>query len=162
MEKEEKVLARESKLSFKDFLTVNYRPGEPEEIQYQDHRQRRTALGGGPSEALTRQARLKRARIMKRNKAKIERGQRLARMRTAPLEKLKVRARKAARKLVFNKLSRDVPKDEMSFTRRIEIEKRLETPAMKTRIARLAARMLKDVRRKEMERRAARSNPNND
>ena len=150
---EDITIINESSLRFKDFMTVHYKPGEPEEIQYRDHRQRRTAMGGGPSEALTRQARLKRARILKRNKAKIQRGQKLARMRMASLDKLKKRARKAARKLLFNKLSRNVPKDDMNFERRAEIEKRLDTPAMKNRIDKLAVRMLKDVRKKEIERR---------
>ena len=102
-------------LRFKDLMTVNYLPGEPEEVQYRNHRQKRTSMGGGPSEALTRQARLQRARIMRRNKAKILRGIRLARNRMASPEKLKNRARKAARKVIFNKISRDIPKDELTF-----------------------------------------------
>ena len=140
-------------LRFKDLMTVNYLPGEPEEVQYRNHRQKRTSMGGGPSEALTRQARLQRARIMRRNKAKILRGIRLARNRMASPEKLKNRARKAARKVIFNKISRDIPKDELTFERRAEIEKRLNTPAMKKRIDMLSVKLLKDVRRKELERR---------
>jgi hypothetical protein len=140
-------------LRFKDLMTVNYLPGEPEEVQYRNHRQKRTSMGGGPSEALTRQARLQRARIMRRNKAKIQRGIKIARNRMASPEKLKNRARKAARKVIFNKISRDIPKDELTFERRAEIEKRLNTPAMKRRIDMLSTKLLKDVRRKELERR---------
>lgn len=140
-------------IRFKDFMVVDYRPGEPEEIQYQDFRQRKTSMGGGPSEALSRQARLKRARSMRRNKMKIARGRKLAAKRMASPEKLKKRARKAARTVIFNKIAKDIPKGEMSFARRMEIEKRLESPAMKTRIDRLAVKMLKDVRKKELEKR---------
>lgn len=140
-------------LRFKDLMTVNYLPGEPEEVQYRNHRQKRTSMEGGPSEALTRQARLQRARIMRRNKAKIQRGIRIARNRMASPEKLKNRARKAARKVIFNKISRDIPKDELTFERRAEIEKRLSTPAMKKRIDMLSTKLLKDVRKKELERR---------
>ena len=144
-------------LRFKDLMTVNYLPGEPEEVQYRNHRQKRTSMGGGPSEALTRQARLQRARIMRRNKAKIQRGIKIARNRMASPEKLKNRARKAARKVIFNKISRDIPKDELTFERRAEIEKRLSTPAMKRRIDMLSTKLLKDVRRKELERRRSKN-----
>lgn len=147
----------EENLGYKDLMTVSYLPGEPEEIQYRNHRQRRTSMGGGPSEALTRQARLQRARTMKRNKAKILRGIRLAKTRMASPEKLKGRARKAARKLVFNKIARGIPKDELTFERRAEIEKRLDTPTMKKRIERMATKLLKDIRKKELEKRSSKN-----
>jgi len=40
----------------------------------------------------------------------------------------------------------------MSFARRQEMEKRLDKPVVKKRIAMLAKKMLKDVRKKEVER----------
>jgi len=53
----------------------------------------------------------------------------------------------------FKRLSKGISKDQLPLPRRQEIEKRLEKPAMKTRIDRLEKKLLKDVRKKEMERR---------
>lgn len=139
-------------LKFKDFMLVDYRPGEPEEIKYQDFRQRKTEDIEDTDEALSRQGRLQRARSFRKNKAKIQRGRKIASRRMASPEKLKKRARKAARTTIFNKLSKDVPKADMTLSRKMEIEKRLESPMMKKKIDRLAVKMLKDVRKKEMER----------
>jgi hypothetical protein len=71
------------------------------------------------------------------------------------MDVLERRARKAARKLFYNRITKNVPQDELSPQRKAEIEKRLETPAFQNRIARLARKMLKDVRKKEMERKQA-------
>ena len=53
---------------------------------------------------------------------------------------------------IFLKISKGVRKDDMSFVRRAEIEKRLDKPQVKKRIDMLAKKMLKDVRKKEVER----------
>jgi len=68
------------------------------------------------------------------------------------MDVLERRARKAARKVFYNRITKNVPQDELSPQRKAEIEKRLETPAFQNRIKRLATKMLKDVRKKEMER----------
>ena len=57
-----------------------------------------------------------------------------------------------ARAIVAKKLTKDIPKSELSFARRAEIEKRLDRPALKSRIQKIAKRMYKDVRKKEIER----------
>lgn len=137
-------------LGFKDFLTVDYLPGEPDEIKYQDLRQKRTSMGGGPSEALTRQQRIQKARTFKRNKAKIERGKKLAAKRVASPEKIKQRAQKAARKLLFDKLARGIPKDELTYIKRGQIEDKLNTPAMQAKINKLAIKLVKEIRKKEI------------
>jgi hypothetical protein len=103
-------------------------------------------------EALTPSQRRQRARIMKRLAPKIAIGRKRAERRFADPERLKNRARKAARKAILLKLTKDVPKDELTYARRQEIEKRLDTPQMKKRIDRLAVRMLPKVRKKEIER----------
>lgn len=116
-------------LKFKDFLQTEYQ-----------------------TEVLSRSARIKMGRTLKKNKAKIQRGRKIAAKRMASPEKLKQRARKGARAAIFKKLSKDVPKNDMAFSRRAEIDKRLETPMMKKKIDRLSVKLLKDVRKKEMER----------
>ena len=57
-----------------------------------------------------------------------------------------------ARAMIAKKLTKDIPKSELSFARRAEIEKRLDRPALKARIQKIAKRIYKDVRKKEIER----------
>jgi len=102
-------------------------------------------------EALTAQQRRARARLLKRYASRIKMGRERAKRRFASPEKLKKRARKAARELIFKKISKDIPKSELTFARRQEIEKRLDTPAMKKKIDRLATKLLPKTRKAEME-----------
>lgn len=111
-------------------------------------------------EALNPQQRRARSRLMKRLKSRIALGRKRAERRFADPERLRRRAQKAARKAIFQKLSKNIPKDEMTYQRRQEIEKRLDTPQMKKRIERLAVRMLPKVRKAEIARK--RGTPNND
>ena len=52
----------------------------------------------------------------------------------------------------FKKLTKGISKNELSFARRQEIEKRLEKPNVRKRIKMLAKRLYKDVRKKEVAR----------
>lgn len=148
-------------LRFKDMFTVEYRPGEDELVNYRAIRRKRTiGVGeGGPigestevDEALSVATRLKKARDIRRNKAKIALGRARAARRFASMDVLQRRARKAAYKTFYNKITKNIPRDELSPQRKAEIEKRLNTPAFKNRIERMAKKMIKDVRKKEMER----------
>jgi hypothetical protein len=151
-------------LRFKDMFPVEYRPGEDELVNYRALRRKRTiGVGeGGPigesaevDEALSVATRLKKARDIRRNKAKIALGRARAARRFASQDVLKKRARKAAYKTFYNKITKNIPRDELTPQRKAEIEKRLNTPAFKTRIDRMAKKMIKDVRKKEMERKRA-------
>jgi len=163
-------------LRFKDMYTIEYRPGEDELINYRAYRRKRTiGVGeGGPvgestewvcgrcncdpctcesvDEALSVATRLKKARDLRRNKAKIALGRARAARRFASQDVLKKRARKAAYKTFYNKITKDIPKDKLSPQRKAEIEKRLKSPAFQGRIDKMARKMVKDVRKKEMER----------
>ena len=57
-----------------------------------------------------------------------------------------------ARNQLAQKLTRGIPKRELTFARKKEIEKRLEKPALQQRIKRMAKRLFKDVRKKEVQR----------
>jgi hypothetical protein len=103
-------------------------------------------------EALTMSQRLQRARLMRRFASRIKIGQDRAKRRIASPEKLQKRARRQARMIIFKKLTKDIPKSELTYARRQEIEKRLDKPAVKKRIERLAKRMLPKVRKAEIER----------
>ena len=153
-------------LRFKDMFPygIEYRPGEDELVNYRALRRKRTiGVGeGGPigeetevDEALSVATRLKKARDIRRNKAKIALGRARAARRFASQDVLKKRARKAAYRTFYNKITKNIPRDELTPQRKAEIEKRLNTPAFKNRIDRMAKKMIKDIRKKEMERKRA-------
>ena len=97
------------------------------------------------------QRRLK-AMQFKRMHAKVELGQRRAENRFADPKRLLNRAKVAARKTIFKKLTKGMSKDELSYQRRQEIEKRLDTPMMKRKIQLLATKMLPKQRQAEIQR----------
>ena len=103
-------------------------------------------------EALSVAARLKKGRDFKRNRAKVALGRSRAARKFADKKTLEKRARRSAYKAVYQKLTKNVSKDDLSPQRKAEIEKRLNSPAFKNRIARMSKKMIKDVRKKEMER----------
>ena len=152
-------------LRFKDMFPVEYRPGEDELVNYRAYRRKRTiGVGeGGPigesteevDEALTVASRLKKARDLRRNKAKVALGRARAARRFASMDVLKKRARKAAYKAFYMKITKNIPRDELTPQRKAEIEKRLNSPAFKKRIEMMAKKMLKDVRKREIERKQA-------
>jgi len=141
-------------LRLKDLITVDYAPGEPDEIKYRRHRKRRTGLDSGvvesPDEALNMQQRLQRARAFRRNRSKIKIGRERAKRRVASKEVLKKRARRAARNLIIQKMTKGMSKGELTFARRQEIEKRLDK--MGSRIDKLAMKLLPKIRKAEMAR----------
>ena len=89
---------------------------------------------------------------MKRLKTRIKIGRDRARRKMANKQKLEKRAMRQARAQIAKKLTRGIPKSELSFARKQEIEKRLSKPALQSRIKRIAKRIFKDVRKKEVER----------
>jgi len=103
-----------------------------------------------PDEALTLQQRMKLARSLKKNKAKIAMGRKRAARKVASMDVLKKRAAKQARMTIFKKLTKDVDKSELSMGRRASIEKRLDK--MKPKIQKLAKKLLPTVRKGELER----------
>ena len=103
-------------------------------------------------EALTLQQRMKRSRLMKRMKSRIKIGKQRAMRKMANKKTLEKRSMRQARGQVAKKLTRGIPKSELTFARKQEIEKRLDKPALKARIKRIAKRIFKDVRKKEVQR----------
>ena len=101
-------------------------------------------------EALTVQQRLARKRMFKRIQPKIKLGRERAKRRIASKEKLQTRSMKKARMAMFKKLTKDIPKSELTYARRQEIEKRLEKPAIKKRIAVIARKNFPKERQAEL------------
>lgn len=105
-------------------------------------------------ESLTPQQRRKRAMQMRKISNKLALGRKRAAGRFADPARLKSRAMKAARKLIFMKLTKGIPKEELTYQRRQEIEKRMDGPMFKQRIERLAMKLVAKERTLEIQRHA--------
>lgn len=101
-------------------------------------------------EALSVSQRLARKRQFQRIKSKVKLGRERAKRRIASKDKLMLRARKQARNVILKKLTKDIPKGELTYARRQELEKRLEKPAIKARIDRMAKKAFPKVRQAEL------------
>jgi hypothetical protein len=147
-------------IDFKHFMTVDYKPGSDDLIKYMAQKRKRSSSTGegGPvgeeqeNEALNLQQRMKRSRMMKKMKSRIKIGRERAKRKMASKEKLDKRSMRAARNAIVKKITKDIPKSELSFARKQEIEKRLDKPAVKERIKRLAKRMFPKIRKAEVQR----------
>jgi len=109
------------------------------------------------SEALDAQQRRKLAQRMKKNKAKIKMARKRAERKFADMDTLKKRARRQARNAMAAKLVKDMPKDELSVARKKGLEKRLSSPQMQARIDRQSKKLIKTVRKQEVERKRNRN-----
>lgn len=131
-------------LGFKDFVSVDTTgTGDPELAKAAKDRKVQ-------DEALDMTQRRKMAMSMRRNKSKIAIGRRRAEKKIANMDTLKKRARKAARTALAKKITKGIPKAELSVARKKEIEKRLEKPQMQNKITRNARKMLPKVRQAEL------------
>ena len=104
------------------------------------------------SEVLDMSQRRKMAMRMKKNKARIAMARKRAERKFASLDTLKKRARRQARKAMVSKITKGQDKGDMSVARKKGIEKRLEKPAVQARIDRQAKKLIKVVRKQEIER----------
>ena len=102
-------------------------------------------------EALTRQQRRKRAIAMKKARHKIRRGREKAKKRTATLEVLKKRAKKAALGMLKQKFAKNRRYAELSPGEKEVIDKRIEKISKK-RIEAIARKLLPKVKQKERDR----------
>jgi len=89
---------------------------------------------------------------MKRMKSRIAIGRKRAMKKMANKKTIEKRALRQARNQIAQKLTRGIPKGELTFARKQEIEKRLAKPALQQRIKRIAKKLFKDVRKRELER----------
>ena len=139
-------------MSFKQFVNVDYTRTGDGQLAY-NAKKRKTSID--TSEALDASQRRKLAMRMKRNKARIAMGRKRAERKTANMDTLKKRAKRQARIQFAKKLTKGIPKGDLTVARRKEIEKRLDKPALKNRIDRVARKLIKTVRKQEMERKRA-------
>jgi hypothetical protein len=113
------------------------------------------------SEVLDMQQRRKMAMRMKKNKARIAMARKRAERKFASMDTLKKRARRQARKAMVSKITKGQDKGDMSVARKKSIEKRLEKPAIQSRIDRQAKKLVKVVRKQEIERKRNKSKGDN-
>jgi hypothetical protein len=85
---------------------------------------------------------------MKKLAPKIKIAKAKAAKKVASMDVLKKRARLAARNKLIKKLTKDVPKADLSFARRAEIEKKVAKKA--GAIEKIAKKLLPQIRKKEM------------
>ena len=130
----------------------NKRNINPENLTREDIRFLKKMSKSELEEALSLIQRVRRGRVLKRIKAKLRRGQALARRRVASLATLTKRARRAARNLILNKITKGVKKGDLPFARRQELERRLEKPAIARRLATIAKRLIPQMRKAEVQR----------
>jgi hypothetical protein len=155
-------------LDFKDFMVVDYAPGMDPIIKRAAKKRKQDSGAGSNAEysstyapdeqidtideALNPEQRRARARTMKRLKSRIELGRKRSERQFANPERLMNRARRQARLMLFKKLTKGQPKSELTYQRRQEIEKRLDSPAMKKIIGQIAIKMLPKERQAEVQR----------
>lgn len=152
-------------LGLKDFIAVDYTMTGDEQLAKNSKKRKEHIPTGNTNEELvdTNEVldiaqRRARGRMMKRMKSKIAMGKRRAARKVASIDKLKVRARRQARNMMVKKITKDIPKADLSMARKKEIEKRLEKPAFKNRIDRIARKSLPKVRRAEIEKKRGSKN----
>ena len=139
-------------MSFKQFVNVDYTDTGDGQLAY-NAKKRKMSID--TSEALDAGQRRKLAMRMKRNKARIAIARKRAERKTANMDTLKKRARRQARTQFAKKFTKGIPKSDLTVARKKEIEKRLDKPAVKNRIDRVARKLIKTVRKQEMERKRA-------
>ena len=141
--------------SFKELMTRPVEEGEDEYLKYRAQRRRRGVLESVElDEALSTAARLKKGRNMKRYASRMAMGRKKALKKTAGRAKIKQRAERQARNAMFKKLTKGIPRSELTPARRAEIEKRMEK--MKGRIQKQAVKLMPAVRKMEKDRKSRR------
>ena len=110
-------------------------------------------------EIMSKMVRMKKARMMKVKGKQIARKRKLAMKRKANPEKLKKRAAKKARDIVAKKLLKNKSKSDLSISGKENLEKRLAKK--KGVIAKIAKRILPQVRKAENEQLAKKKEKDN-
>jgi len=133
-------------VGFKDYMTVDYKPGEDDQIKYNAQKRKRADVEEeNTDEALSLAARRKRSRDMRKNKNKLKVARSRAMKRVANPERIKKRARKQAINMIYKKLTKGMSRSDLTAAKKAELEKRIEK--MKPRVNRLTRKILPQVRK---------------
>lgn len=149
--------------SFKDFMVVDYRPGEDDYTKYRAQKRKRGAddtsgtITAGTQyatedqviEALSTQQRIKLKQAIRRNKARIAIGRKKAMRKTATAEVIKKRAHRRARNQLLKKLLKGKDKSDLPYSTRASYEKMVNK--RQTAINRIAKKLIPMVRKQDRE-----------
>ena len=91
-----------------------------------------------------------RSRIMKRLAPKIARKRKIAMKKKASPEKLKIKAQKAAKEIIRNRLLKDKDYKDLGVSQKIEVDKKVEK--RKAAIKKIATKLLPKIKKQETER----------
>ena len=146
-------------LSFKDFMTVEYRPGEDELVNYRAYRRKRTESTDTQKnsitldEVLSISGRRKLARATKRRKTMLKIARKKRSRVMARDDRLKVRSRRSARKAAGERILKGRKKGDLSDAAKAALERRLSQPAFQRRLDIMQRRLMPKKRREEIARR---------
>ena len=132
---------------FKDFIAVDYTQTGDDQLALNAKRRKQEAVEP-TDEALTMAQRRAKSRQMRKYQARLKVGRKKAAMKVANAKVLAKRARKAARNAIAKKLTKGIPKADLTPARKQEIGKRLDK--MQPRITRLAKKMTPKLRQAEL------------
>lgn len=125
--------------------------GEDEYLKYRAMKRRKhmyeeTAVEEeSTDEALSMASRRKRSRDMRKNKNKLKIGRARMSKRIANPERIKKRARKQAIDIIYKKLTKGIPRKDLTPGKKAELEKRIQK--MKPRVNRITRKLLPQVRK---------------
>ena len=117
--------------SFKELMIMPVEAGEDEYLKYRAMKRRKhmyeeTAVEEeSTDEALSMKSRMKRSRDMKRNKNKLSMARKRMMKRVANPARIKKRARKQARDMIYKKLTKGIPRSDLTPAKKRELEKEL-------------------------------------
>lgn len=138
-----------------------FKQGVPSKLSDADAKQLFDAVGKGmklneetnlDEAVLSVAARRKRGMILRRRKSQITRQRKLAMKRFADPKRIAKRAKRSAKTFFRNRFSAGANYKDMSVAQRITVDKRLEK--LKGAIGKVATRLVPDVRRREIQRKA--------
>ena len=138
--------------SFKELMVLPVEAGEDEYLKYRAMKRRKhmyeeTAVEEeSTDEALSMKSRMKRSRDMKRNKNKLSMARKRMMKRVANPARIKKRARKQARDMIYKKLTKGIPRSDLTPAKKRELEKRIDK--MKPRVNRLTRKIMPQVRQR--------------
>ena len=138
--------------SFKELMVMPVEAGEDEYLKYRAMKRRKhmyeeTAVEEeSTDEALSMKSRMKRSRDMKRNKNKLSMARKRMMKRVANPARIKKRARKQARDMIYKKLTKGIPRSDLTPAKKRELEKRIDK--MKPRVNRLTRKIMPQVRQR--------------
>lgn len=137
--------------SFKELMITPIEDGEDEYLKYRAMKRRKhmyeeTAVEEeSTDEALSMASRRKRSRDMRKNKNKLKIGRARMMKRVANPERIKKRARKQAIDVIYKKLTKGIPRKDLTPGKKAELEKRIQK--MKPRVNRITRKLLPQVRK---------------